>query len=278
MEQIVQKSSEQDKAERKLRKALRESMIVNFTAKQKLALENAIKKSKIHEKNLIFQIQTKFIENAIDESYIEKISNHFTQHASLTTKMRSTSSKTGNCIFEILCQDPRLKNCFELGNKDQGYYEYRKKKENFIFVNAYQESENHERPKYGSVNFKNDYYGDPLCTMYGDITLIYRDEVKHKASFTYGNSEATMYYVCTFEHNKHILYHMSVKDIQTMISIVDGKACGNLSCYIEAQLHGDIDISTDVQRIMVPRSVYDSQKAHVEKFKTKYPKVEIVVF
>lgn len=246
---------------------------LNMTEKEILAVKNSLRKSKIHEKNMTFHVETKFIEAGIDLSYIDKIIEHFRTKSGLTTKMRSIVL-LNRPIFQILCDDPKLKNCLELGNYD---YKQRKDAEENLFVNAYLNSEPHERPKYGSVNFRNDFFGDPLCKCYGDITIIYDESIKYRTSFIYGDSFGMMKYICTYDHLKHILFHIPISDINKMISIIDhGTEC-TLTSYIEAQIHGKVDLGRDVQRIIIPEAVYKTQKQYIENFQAKYPKPEIVV-
>jgi hypothetical protein len=50
---------------------------MELTDKQKLAMSNSIKKSKIHEKQLMHLVIEKFMGNNIDVSYIDKINTNY---------------------------------------------------------------------------------------------------------------------------------------------------------------------------------------------------------
>ncbi len=242
-----------------------------LTNSQQLAIKNAGKKSKIHQKNLHHLVVDKFIQNNINIEYIDKITNYIRTETSLTTKMPSM-------VLDKFLTDPILKNRLEL-YAITGSYGDRSIKEDKIFNDAYKDVVASERVKYGSLNLKNLISGDPLASSYGDTTIFYKNDMKKRTTFLYGNSCSTMMYICTFEHCEHLLYHMPIKDINILINIVDGvKNDTHFKSYVEIQLHGTIDITRDVEKFTISNDKYLINKTVIDKFINKYHNIDIIIY
>jgi hypothetical protein len=127
----------------------------------------------------------------------------------------TTKIKCNTLADFIKC--PILKNKLELNTGDASYSQYRKTKEDTLFHKAYENCIDSDRVKYGSLNLKNLISGDPLAAMYGDTNIFYKNDIKDRISFLYGNSESDIMYVCTFKFFKHLLYHMPICDIKLLI-------------------------------------------------------------
>ena len=245
---------------------------MNLTDKQRLALKNANTKAKIHQKNITHLVIDKFISNNIDIKYIDKIKEFIETNVSMTTKIKCN-------ILEKFILDPVLKNRIELTPNDTTYIDYRKKKEDVLFNKAYSESEASERVKYGSLNLRNLISGDPLASMYGDTTIFYKNDIKDRVTFLYGNSDASMMYICTFKYFEHILYHCPIEDIKLLINLIDLQPNDkNFKSYIEIQLHGIIDLTKDVEKITMDNKIYNLNKELVDKFIKKYPTIEVLIY
>ena len=245
---------------------------MNLTDRQTLAINNCIKKSKIHEKNLMHLIINKFIENNIDISYIEKIKEYILHNVSLTTKFKCLT-------LEKFIENPILKNRLELNPSDISYCSYRKTKEDTIFHKAYQNCNDSERVKYGSLNLKNLISGDELASIYGDSTIFYKNDIKNRTTFLYGNSDANILYICTYNHFTHLLYHMPISDINTFIDLINQNETKlKFTSYVEIQLHGEINIMKDVEKITMSNNVYQQNKILIDKFIAKYPMIEFIIY
>ena len=116
--------------------------------------------------------------------------------------------------------------------------------------------------------------------MYGDICLKYKEEIKERTSFTFGDSFGKMMYVCTYNYFEHILYHFDKRSLDIIINIIDGKNDNKnkLTQYIEAQIHGDVDISRDIESIRISHKIYEKNKDIIDKFTNKYPNIDILVY
>jgi hypothetical protein len=249
---------------------------------QKEALKKTNLKAKLHIKNMKHMIVNKFIENDINLEYIDKIINYIKQHAYITTMipLMTTKSTPIRNIFDIFIENPKLKSIFEIGN-DINYLNTRKKAEDILFVKVYKDCENKERPKYGSLNIIENIKGDDLCIQYGDICLKYKDDIKSRTTFTFGDSFGMMMYICTFENLEHILYHLDIKSLHILIKIIDGNSNNTtekLSQYIECQIHGNVDITRDIENIRISKEKYNTNKDKITAFINKYPNIEILVY
>ena len=249
---------------------------MNLKDNQKLALKNSQLKSKIHQKNLIHLIHEKFIVNNIDISYIDKIETYINTYVSLTTKIKCN-------ILEHFIKSPILKNKLELEPSDTSYNQYRKIKEDTLFHKAYENCVDSDRVKYGSLNLKNLISGDPLATIYGDTNIFYKNDIKERITFLYGNSESSIMYVCTFNYFKHLLYHMPINDIKLLVELIDNISIDilslkNFSSYIEFQIHGIVDLTKDVEKITISETTYNENKEIIDKFISKYSMIDVIIY
>ncbi len=235
----------------------------NLTESQKEALEIARKKSKIHQKGLIYHIKKLLIDFEIDESFIDD----FYKYINETTPIVSH----GKFTLKDLIDDPKLKNCFELNNRDSSYLNYRREKESKLFNNKY--ITDTDRPKYASLNISNNNNGNPLCTSYGKNILFFKNDIKKRSSFVYGNSEKYMMYLCTFEYPHALLFHLNgqIKKVYGNINLSEKNT---LSAYIEVQIHGNIDISNDINKIIIDKNNENNIK-YIDTFRTLYPHIKL---
>lgn len=152
--------------------------------------------------------------------------------------------------------------------------------QNIVFSDVYKDSSDSERPKYGSINICKSICGDVLCHRYGEICLKYKDEVKERSTFTFGDSFLMMTYVCTFKNLDHILFHLDIYSINKIINLINNENINKipLNQYIEAQIHGDVDITKDVESISIPLKIYDENKLTIERFTIKYPNIKILIY
>lgn len=191
--------------------------------------------------------------------------------------IKSTSTKN---IFEIFIENPKLKNIFEINYNVNSYIENRKQVEDLLFAKAYKDCDDNLRPKYGSINIQSNIEGDKNCLIYGQICIKYKDIIKDRSTFTFGDSFSKMMYICTYNYLEHILYHFDKKTLEILIDLVNGNNCNNnlISTYIEAQIHGDVDISKDIENIRIPNKIYNENKEIITKFMNKYPDIVLFIY
>ena len=243
------------------------------------ALKKCNIKAKIHNKNLKHLIYNNFIDYDVDIKYIDKILEYIKTTSYVTTMipiLTIRSSPIQN-IFEIFTQNPRLKNIFEVANSTS-YWDTRKEVEDLLFAKVYNECEPIDRPKYGSINIFKNIGGDVHCKCYGDICLQYKNDIKPRITFTYQDSFTKQTYICTYKYLDHLLYHLSKDDILKIVDIIENRKQERLSTYIEAQIHGDVDISKDIESIHIPRIKYNDNKTIIDDFHKVYPHMRIIIY
>jgi hypothetical protein len=243
------------------------------------AMKISHKKAKLHEKNLYHLVYKNFLRNNIDPKYINLITDYIKNNSYITTMVPSyTKYGIRKSIFEIFIENPKLKNLYEISFISTSGTDIRTKTENLLFHNIYNGCEPHLKPKYGSVNIIENIGGDLLCKAYGDICLKYKNNIKDRISFTFGDSFEGMLYVCTYKYLQHILYHFDKITLNNMIGIIDGKKSTGNTRYIEAQIHGNVDISEDIESIHIPNDIYNRNKDIIDIFTITYPNIKILIY
>lgn len=236
----------------------------NLTECQKEALEIARKKSKIHQNGLMYQIKLLLIEYNINESFIDEFHKYINETVPIVSH--------GKFTLKDLIEDPKFKNCFELENRDTYYLNYRREKESKLFNNKYTSVT--DRPKYASLNISNNEEGNPLCKNYGSNVIFFKHDIKKRSSFVYGNSEKDMMYLCTFQYPNALLFHMN-SQIKKVYGNINLEEKNNLSAYIEVQIHGNIDIATDIEKIIIDKK-NSKNLDYIENFRKLYPNVKLI--
>lgn len=95
----------------------------------------------------------------------------------------------------------------------------------------------------------------------------------------YGDSFCDVMYICTFKHFVHLLYHMPISDIRIFIDLIDKKEnIQYFKSFVEIQLHGQVDITKDVEKITLPNAIYNKNKTLVDNFINKYPTIEVIIY
>ncbi|KQL52256.1 hypothetical protein AN964_01000 [Heyndrickxia shackletonii] len=177
------------------------------------------------------------------------------------------------------------KTAFAGGDRDQW--------EKILFGAAYQNPSvrNVERPKYGGLNLMN--YADGASPRFGSCHFRLKPHMLECCTFTFGDSHTgpdVMGTIDTFEPIMAALLEVAeinrealgksdmdvadvVKQLLTLPSCSGqlGKLGRSLDDYIEAQIHGDIDLSKDVEALVADPSFKDTQLGVLmEKLCEKY--------
>lgn len=230
------------------------------------ALEIARKKAKIHQNGLIYQIKNKLIQFDINESFLEEFHKYINDIIPIVSH--------GKFTLKDLIEEPILKNCFEMNNRDKSYFKYRIEKEAKLFNNKYTDNTNNsDRPKYASLNISNNKMGNPLCFGYGKNVIFFKNSIKKRSSFVYGNSEKDMMYLCNFDYPYALLFHMN-NEIKKVYQNVTNSKAETLSSYIEVQIHGTINIENDVEKIIIDKSINNNIN-YINQFRELYPNIKI---
>lgn len=238
-----------------------------LTTCQKEAMDIARKKSKIHQYGLIYQIKNILLELNLEESFLDEFNNFINN----TVEIVSHSTLT----FKNILDEPVFKSVYETKTKGDVYLLQRTNIESKMFNKKYDNCDIKDRPKYASLNISLNKNGNPLCSTYGNKVIVFNDNIKKRSSFMYGDSFGGQMYLCTFEYPYALLYHLNkdIKKIQNIMNRIDD----NLTNYIEVQIHGHIDLVTDIKKIIVKQKEYENELTDILIFKELYEHIEIVI-
>ena len=238
---------------------------------QKMALIVANKKAKIYQKEIDHLLKQLFIDNDINEIYFDKFNDYIKNKVKIVMHGKFT-------LYDLI-KCPIIKTCFDLPDNPNAksrintylgtdsYLTWRRKKECIMFNRSYGKDD--ERPKYASINIGLEEDGNPLCASYGETVLFFKNEIKNRTTFLWGNSSENDYYICTFNYPLLLLYHMR-SDLKKIIDLLDNNK-KSLSKYIEAQIHGEINIERDVDKIVIKKEKYN--EFDIKLFCEKYPNI-----
>lgn len=143
-------------------------------------------------------------------------------------------------ILESLASTDTYKSQFETSTSNGGLTAHpggdRWNWESRIFGSAYDNVPAEQRPKYGSLNYKNDVYGG--SPRFGSAYIRCKPTILFRSTFCYPDSVFEPDAFGTADHMN--LVELAEKDNQDL-----------LDNYIEAQIHGDIKVSRDFEAIVL---------------------------
>jgi len=199
------------------------------------------------------------------EADLDRTIDHLKHRAATTIQFYPDKEVPGGgSVTDRLLADPRVKNHFETGISNG---EPRPRRgptridwEREIFDGVY---DTHplipeERPKYGGLSALNSPRGNG-GDRYGPCFFVLRQDVKHRTTFTpFDSSGAVATDVTTHNSFEILLQQIHGKDpryLRSIFQLARGEAVPPNTyyseSYIEAQLHGALDLARDVESIVV---------------------------
>jgi len=147
----------------------------------------------------------------------------------------------GAPILELMARDGVYRSQFETGTSNGGLTAHpggdRWRWESRIFAGAYDDAPATERPKYGSLNFRRRPVGG--SPRFGSAHLRLAGHTLARATFCYPDS--------VFEPR-----HFGVASrLSTLIALAETDDKDPLDDYIEAHVHGVVDLSRDVEALVL---------------------------
>ena len=219
------------------------------------AIEYCFKKSKLFSKNVYKNLLARFQFKGHTKNDLNQVVKFIKKNIRIIIHVNLDS-----CL-QYLIKDDHYRNQFET-NRSHGTLSSSARMvwENNLFNNIYHKDiDGGERVKYGTINITNDPLGVTKCYGYGDSYLILKDNVKTRCSFIMGDSCAMDIHLCTFKYFNSILLFLKDEALDDVIDVSLGKATSrssnSLHHYIEAQIHGPIKLSRDVE-LLVANSKY----------------------
>lgn len=232
----------------------------DLTEKQKAAFKYCKAKSKIHAGQTKGMVLIRFIELGYDEKDLEKVIDYIQNQVQVTINI---STQT---ILKHVIYDDHIKNGYEIGRFNAAGNCGRTGWENNLFNKEYTGAEAIERVKYGSLNIFGNKTGTAAAVGYGDAFFLLRKEVNDRISFVNGDSAAMMLHICTFKHCVPLMVHLSDEYLKAIISHVTNKTQNKTQNnsqnqnfnYIEAQIHGDVRLDIDIEKLVITNKVFSS--------------------
>jgi hypothetical protein len=224
---------------------------------------------------------------------LDDVRQAIAQHARIALHFHpDRPSRSGHTVVEALLEDGRYKNQFETGISNGLVATHlggpRDDWERNLFSGAYHESSVTEpaknvfnlalRPKYGALDLVRN--SDGPAPRFGSCYFLLRPEVSSRSTFTYGGSQAAPKDVGTVDEFDAILAALleecftrdtalGVEKVRPkgMLELIEGLSKStlveanykklpsrNLDHLIEAQIHGDVLLSRDVEALVVDPS------------------------
>ncbi|MCV4232998.1 DUF3626 domain-containing protein [Virgibacillus sp. LDC1] len=197
---------------------------------------------------------------------------------------------TGHAVIESLLAEGIYHNQFITSVTNGSKTAYpggdRDQWERLLFGGAYQQPgvQNDERPKYGALNLM--HYADGASPRFGSCFLVLSPNILNRCTFTFGDSHAGPEFVGTIRQWDSILAALLHQvestgaalgfpnvDIPSMLERIlhlpfshtgfSGPLGRSLDDYIEAQIHGVIDLSSDVEALVADPSYRDTPIGHL---------------
>ncbi|WP_100539507.1 DUF3626 domain-containing protein [Paenibacillus sp. GM2FR] len=197
---------------------------------------------------------------------------------------------TGHAVIESLLAEGIYHNQFITSVTNGSKTAYpggdRDQWERLLFGGAYQQPgvHNDERPKYGALNLM--HYADGASPRFGSCFLVLSPNILNRCTFTFGDSHAGPEFVGTIRQWNSILAALLHQvestgaalgfpnvDIPSMLERIlhlpfshtgfSGPLGRSLDDYIEAQIHGVIDLSSDVEALVADPSYRDTPIGHL---------------
>ncbi len=235
-----------------------------LTELQKKAIKFCNKKSKIHERAIYGNALISFVENGYTEDDLKQVIKYIQSEVNITINI---SLRT---IIDHMLNDTHYKNGFEVNKIFCKNDATRSMWENNLFNNIYDKSVPEEKVKYGALNIFNDPNGVSSAYAYGDSFFVLKKDVNERSSFVSGDSCGMMFHLCTFKHCVPILIHCGTL-LQALIQHVKhNNKYDKAYPYIEAQIHGDVRLKHDIEKLVVKNTNYealdDRNKAKLNTF------------
>jgi hypothetical protein len=139
--------------------------------------------------------------------------------------------------------------------------------EDIVFKEAYKSAPAADRPKYGALNIVNDPRGvKPCVSQYGCAYLQLKKELRPRITFTdmdTSNEDVTVV-DCHWKHVAILMQSFTNDELCEVLQVGTGKKSQGdssvLSWYKEVQIHGLIQLKTDVEKIVLDRSYFKKSK------------------
>lgn len=153
--------------------------------------------------------------------------------------------------------------------------------EDNVFKGAYKSAPPAERPKYGVLNIVNDPRGVMRCVkQYGYAYLQLKKELRPRITFADRDTsyEGVTVVDCDWKHITVLMQSFTDNELYEVLHVATRKKSQGdssvLNLYKEVQIHGLIQLETDVEKIVVDKAYFKKKKKTIKflfgKIKEQY--------
>lgn len=174
-------------------------------------------------------------------------------------------------ILDKIVKEGRLKTQFETKTSKGILDTERRAQVEFNLFGIKSNASPSERPIYGFM--REESYGNYAVKQYGNIVFVLKDEVKDRATITMGDSLGETFVPTPakkiqkeFLNYDHIAQLKGIRDIK---GVVDDTS-KIISHYIEAQVHGGVEIARDVEEVVITKIPVGTTDPVTKKYKTEW--------
>ncbi len=194
--------------------------------------------------------------------------------------------RRGNMVLKSLLEEGVYKNQFETGISNGGLSAYeggeRVQWEHDLFGDSFVRAPKVSRPKYGALDFR--LFPEGPAPRFGSCYMVLSLDVMKRSTFTFMDSNLNSNGKATFGNWDCLLaelftgvfinelflgkFHVSTDEVVDILfhsssngydeTYFNQPVGRNLNHYVEAQIHGSIELMKDVERLVVDRSFVDS--------------------
>jgi hypothetical protein len=156
----------------------------------------------------------------------------------------------------LILKDGYYRNQFETGKSNGALSRTdRIAWEKNLFKGIYDKSTDTEKVKYGCLNLLSQKTGVLRAYRYGNSYFVLKDHVKPRTTFVVGDSSTQQMHLATFKYSSIIL-NLVDDALLKQIIYVSNKINEKIKPlypynYIEAQIHGPLNIFTDIEKIVL---------------------------
>lgn len=154
-------------------------------------------------------------------------------------------------VLCLLAKDTYYRNQFETGQTRGQFGQPRLIWEHNMFEGKYDKASAFDRCKYGRLLVINNPKDLSLCSPYGTNYLELKSTIRPRITCCYGDSGcgAGKQKMGTLDHFAHLLRATSKEDLEILFE--RETTCDHLCWYFEIQIHGSINLSRDVARLVL---------------------------
>lgn len=221
----------------------------DLTDVQLEVLQKSFMKAKIYHNSVYQNVVIRFIDLGYTEADIKPTLDYLRN-----VKLISHIGRMGTPSW--LRTDTKMRNTFEVQNRtDLSRVSW----EDNLFFKLYKKDCPFEsRVKYGCLNLLNQPEGCRSALSYGQSYIIFKENVKKRTTIVCGDSANRQQHLCTFEHCVQLLLYMQQETLRCVIERAKGsndhKIMNHHYTYIEAQIHGDVIFTRDIESIVLHRN------------------------